>query len=137
MPFYQDPQFNSRYLTPCASTFTASLTGTATNASGLLSANFFPTFVRRSAVRNVVVTVLTAAGASQAGFINFMNGTSTFATATIGTLTAGQVAIAVGNANSTFADLTAATGTIIGTATSAGTNAGGFAVWFDVQELYE
>jgi|SRR5579859_1585821 len=137
---YPDAQFNSRYTVPCVGLTTASLTGTGTAVAtgGALTATAFPVFVRRSAVRNVTIVVVTAPVAAVTGeLINFTNGTNTFATATIGTLTAGQVVSVAGNANSTFADLGQPAGTVIGTLTSTATGAGLFNIWFDVQELYE
>lgn len=141
MPFYADSQFNTRDLVPCASTFTASLTGTGTavTSGGVLTAGFFPVFIRRTAIRNVQIQILTApVGGVTAGLITFYNGTNAIGTATVGTLTAGQsIALAVSGANSTFTDASGPTGTFTGTVTSAGTGAGGYAIWFDSQELYE
>jgi hypothetical protein len=138
MPFYQDAQFNIRPLVPCASTFTASLVGTGTAVAIALTAGFFPVYVRRTAIRTISVTVLTAPVAGvTAAVINFTNGTNTFAIATIGTLTAGQVATVVPTVNNTFADAGQPLGTVVGTVTSAGTGAGGYAIWLDEQELYE
>lgn len=137
MPFYQDPQFNIRALIPCASTFTASVGSGTGSLAVALTAGFFPTFLRRTAIKTVSVTVLTAP-ISTTTVLNFFNGTATFAVATIGTLTAGQVATVVPTANNTFSDNTAVTGTVGATATgTTGTGAGGYSVWFDVTELYE
>lgn len=139
MGFYADGQFNVRDLVPCASTFTASLTGTGTavTSGGILTSGFFPTFIRRTAIRNVSVTVLTApVSGVTGGLITFYNGTNAIGTYTIGT--ASQVtSVALSGANSTFTDASGPTGTITGTVTSAGTGAGGYAIWFDAQELYE
>lgn len=136
MPFYQDAQFNIRTLAPCASTFTASV-GTGTGSLSVALSNFFPTFVRRTAIKTVNVMVLTAP-ISTVTLVNFLNGTSIFATATIGTLTAGQLVTVVPTSNNTFADLTGPTGTITGSATgTTGTGAGGYSIWFDATELYE
>jgi len=137
MPFYADAQFNTPVLVPAASTFTASLVGTGTAINVALTATLLPTFIRRTQVKNVSVTVITAPVAGvTAALINFMNGTNTFAIATVGTLTAGQVVVAAGNTNGTFAAGASLTGTVFGTVTSAGTGAGGYAIYFDQQELY-
>lgn len=139
MPFYADAQFNVRDLVPAASTFTASLTGTGTavTSGGILTVGFMPVFIRRSAIRNIQVQVLTApVSGVTGGLITFYNGTNAIGTYTIGT--ASQVTtVAISGANSTFTDASGPTGTVTGTVTSAGTGAGGYAVWFDVQELYE
>ena len=137
---YTDAQFNIRYLIPVLPLATASLTGTGTAVAtgGALTATSFPTFIRRSAIKNVFVSIVTAPVAAVTGeLINFTNGTNTFATATIGTLTAGQTVSVAATANNTFADAGQPAGTVIGTLTSTATGAGLFNIWFDVQELYE
>ncbi len=139
MPFYADPQFNTPVLVPIVGLATGTATsGTSTANASALTVAVFPVFIRRTKVANVQVVVVTAPSANYTGeVLNFLNGTNTFAVATIGTLTAGQSVTAVGNTNGTFAAGGQITGTSVGTATITAGSAGGvFAIWLDQQELY-
>ena len=138
MPFYADSQFNTPVLVPVVGLATYTAVGTGTALASALTIVNFPPFIRRTKVANVQVLVVTAPNAGATGLvINFLNGTSTFAVATIGTLTAGQVASAsITTANTTFAAAGQATGTAVSTATTAGVAGGVYAIWFDQQELY-
>lgn len=144
MPFYQDSQYNTPVLVPAVGLLTASLTGTGTAVTGLGTVAQFPTFIRRSAVRGVLLIPTVAPNAGQLANIVFTQGTAVMGTATIGTATAGQSIYVAFTANNTFTAVGTNPGapttfltTAVGTATSAGTAAGVYAVWLDLQELYQ
>jgi len=134
---YPDPNFNVRPLIPVMGLATFTAVGTGTALASALTTVVFPTYIKASQVQNVQVAVVTAPnGAATGEVINFLNGTNTFAVATIGTLTAGQVVTAAGNTNGSFAAGGIATATAVCTATSAGAAGGVFAIWFETRELY-
>lgn len=136
---YTDSQFNTPVLVPAVGLLTASLTGTGTAVTGLGTVQVYPPFIRRTLVKGIQILIVTAANAALNPNLVFTNGTNALGTATLGTATAGQVFTITPTANNTFA---AAAGsntiltTLVGTATSAGTAGGIYAVWLDTQELY-
>jgi hypothetical protein len=139
MSFYADAQFNTPVLVPAVFGGTASATGTGT-AITVTSAYQLPQFIRRTKIANVnVATTVAPAGGFTGGLLVFLNGTNTFAVATIvgtaGSFATGT-AVTITTANTTFAAGAGPTVNIVGTCTSAGVLAGGYSVWFDQQELY-
>lgn len=143
MPFYADPQFNTPVLVPIIGLLTASLTGTGTAVTGLGTVGQFPTFIRRTAVKGVLIIPTVAANAALLPNLVFTQGTAVMGTATMGTATAGQSVYVAFTANNTFAAVGTNPGapttlltTLVGTATSAGTAGGIYAIWLDQQELY-
>jgi hypothetical protein len=140
MSFYADGQYQSRGQEVWA-TLTASLTGTGVAVTGAMTAATalkIPPFIRRSVVTAANLIVLTSSALNP--IVNFYNGTGTgaFLTGTIGTATVGQVVkLTVTAANSTFAAGDQITGTLTGTATSAGSLGGAWDVWAESQELYQ
>jgi hypothetical protein len=143
MPFYADPQYNTPVLVAVPGLLTASLTGTGTAVTGLGTVAQFPVFLRRTAVKGILVIPTVAPTGSQLTNLVFTQGTTVMGTATVGTATAGQTVYVAFTTNNTFAAIgtnpgapTTFLSTAVGTATSAGTAAGIYQLWLDQQELY-
>jgi hypothetical protein len=137
---YSDAKFQSRALIPvkfAASLGTATGAGTASNSLAL-STTYLPKFTRRTQVNKVRVIVTTIPdAAATAVTMTFKNGTSTFATVTLTTATAGQVLDgSVTAANAVFAADGQPTIGLIGTFTASGAAAGAYDIFFEEQELF-
>jgi hypothetical protein len=98
-----------------------------------------PQFIKRSKVNAVNVRVDTIPVAGNAGTtLNFLNGTSTFATAAIGTASAGStVAATIVPANATVAAGSQPTVNVVTTATvsNSGLTCGASSVYWEVEPL--
>lgn len=143
MAFYADQMFYTRSygLTFIqTATFTLAGTGTAvTNSSAGIAAGSLPQFVRPlTAINKMNVGIVTAPVAGVTGGVLYgLNGTNTFATATIGTNTAGvYVTASINTAFNTFSSASGPTFQFVGTVTSAGTGAGQYAIYTEEQEQY-
>lgn len=136
MPFYADNMFYTRPLVPVflpTGTATIAGTGTLTNSTFFVASANLPQYVRRTAITNVQVQVVVAPVAT-GEVLNFTNGTSTFASCTVGTLTAGQVVTVAPTANNTFAAAAGPGCTIVAIGTNP--SIGQLTVWFETNELY-
>jgi len=88
---YSDPKYHTRVLVPAllSKAITVNSTGSAQAATGVA---VLPKFVRATKIGAVRVTcVATGTAPDSACAMTFLNGTSTFASVVIGTMTAGQV----------------------------------------------
>ena len=142
MPFYADSQFNTPVLVPVIGIATVSLTGTGTAVTGVAAGSNYPVFLRRTAIKNIVVVPSTAPNGALLANLLFYNNGTLMGTVVVGTATAGQACSGAMTAANTFASManpsvpTTITLTAVGTATSAGTAAGIYQIWLDQQELY-
>jgi len=139
MAFYENDMYDARAMVKvaCAASF-----GTTT-ASSTIGANttptvYLPKFFRRtkiSALRMVVTTIPDSG--STALKASFLNGTSTFATVTLTTATAGQV---LDGTITAAAAVLAADGqptiVVTGTSTASADAQGSYDIYFEQQELF-
>ena len=136
---YTDAKFNVRQITRVlgAASFGTATASSATGAD-TTPAVYLPKFFRRTQVLGVRMTVTTIPDAGSTALkANFLNGTSTFATVTLTTATAGQVLSGtVTAANAVFAADGQPTLTVTGTSTASGDAQGSYNVDFEVQELF-
>lgn len=135
---YSFAKYWTRTLVPVRFGATGTFTATASAQAGTVTAiASLPQYTRRTEITGGNVVIATApvlTGASLA----FKNGTSTFATATIGTNTAGVVvALSMTVANEIFASGGKPTVDLIGTSTASAAQVGGvYDVYFETVERY-
>lgn len=133
---YSDSKFYTRVLVPVRFAATSTLTATA---SGHVVTNTdqveLPKFIRRTKISAVRVKPTTAPVASTVK-LAFLNGTNTFAVATLGAAGT-SVDATVTDSNATLAADTEPTVTVIGTGTaSAAQVAGVFDIYFEQMEQF-
>lgn len=135
---YSDQKFYARNYDRVTEATVATGTATASGANTLTSQGRLPRFPRRTQVNTVRVEVITAPAANLTNVVlAFLNGTNTFATATVGTNTAGtSVTGTVNVAYNVLAADVKPTITVVGTATASGQNYGAYDVYFETQELF-
>lgn len=111
--------------------------GTASNSLAQPAGAPLPSFTNRTKINAVTVIPTVAPNANATALVmSFLNGTSTFATVTLTTATAGQVLTGVMTpANAVFAAAGQPTFNLIGTFTASGGTAGAYTVLFEQQEL--
>lgn len=134
---YSDQKFYTRGLELMADSNIA--TGTYTSGTSTLASAFpLPTFKRRTSITQVKVITKTASKAGSTGpvTLNFLNGTTTFAVATVGTGTAGSQVDVTPTTPSTFTASSGPTVTVLGTATASGDTYGAYEVFFETNELF-
>jgi hypothetical protein len=136
---YSDPKYYAREIELLADSSISTGTYTAGSANTLATAIPLPRFERRQKVLTVKVVTKTPSKAGSTGpvTLNFLNGTATFAVATVGTGTAGTEVVVVPTANNTFTASGSATVTVLGTATASGDTFGAYELFFETQELYD
>lgn len=134
---YSDQKYIVRNLDFVADSGVATGTYTAGAANTLAAAFALPTFPRRSRITYVKVITKTASKAGSTGpvTLNFLNGTTTFAVATVGTGSVGSEVNVTPTTPSTFAALAGPTVTVLGTATASADTYGAYEVFFESNEL--
>lgn len=134
---YSDQKYYGRDDVFVADSAVATGTFTAGAANTLAAAVILPKFNRRTALTNVKVITKTASKAGSTGpvTLNFLNGTNTFAVATVGTGSAGSQVDVTPTANNTFTATTGPTVTVLGTATASADTFGAYEIIFETQEL--
>ena len=134
---YSDAKYYARPQVMVADPDVATGTITASGSNAVATAFTLPTFNRRTAVNKVKAVIKTAPATNLTVVtLNFLNGTSTFAVATIGTNAAGSVVEVTPTANNTFTASGQPTVTVIGTGTASAQSYGAYEVFFESQELY-
>lgn len=136
---YSDQKYYSRPQIPVITQGTATTTasGTNTNSTGFINQSL-PKFFRQTDIRSIriYVTTVPATNLTNVNFI-FLNGTNTFATATIGTNTAGSIVDATVTAGSNTFTLGGQPVLLLqGTSTASGMNYGTYDVDFEQREVY-
>lgn len=115
-------------------------TATASSATGADTTPtlYLPTFPRRTRINAVKMTVTTIPDAGSTALVaSFKNGTSTFATVTLTTATAGQVLTgSVTAANAIIAAAGQPTLVVTGTATASADAQGSYTIDWEQQELF-
>lgn len=137
---YSDGRFSARELGRFAYiTGTATASGTnALTAADLKTDAQEPTFKRRTAITGgrLVANIATPSNWTALKLIQ-KNGTSTFASNTVTTNTAAQVAdVVVTLASATFAADSGPTLVLDGTSTASGQSVGTLVLWYETQELF-
>jgi hypothetical protein len=113
-------------------------TATASGSVAATAVAALPKTFRRTAIGKVRLRCSVIPNAASTALVaSFLNGTSTFATVTLTTATAGQwLDGTVTAANSTLAADVAPTITLAGTATASAAANGSWDIYFENQELY-
>lgn len=137
---FADQKFYTRPLIPIR--FNATSTSTATASAQVVTntavANL-PKVIRRTEITGGNAIIVTAPNAGAATTVlALLNGTSTFATATIGTLTAGQVAsFSITAANAVLAAGTQPTLSVVSTSTASQTvTQGNYDLYWEAVERF-
>ncbi len=138
MPFYSEPQHNVRVSVPIVfGGTTGTSTASGVNALvGALTVPFKP--IRAMKVSNVRVRVGTAPAANLTVVtLSLLNGTATFASAVVGTHTAGEfVDATITAANANLAADVQPTLNLAGTATASGMASGVYDIFAELTESY-
>ena len=134
---YTDQKYHTRRIELFVDSNVATGTFTAGAACTLAAAFAIPRFEKRTKVTTVKVVTKTASKAGSTGpvTLNFLNGTNTFAVATVGTGAAGTEVVVAATANNTFTASGSATVTVLGTATASADTFGAYEVFFENTEL--
>ena len=136
---YSDAKYDARVWVRAADAASfGTATASATDGANTTPTVYLPQFDRRTRINalKLIVTTIPDSG-STALVAQFLNGTSTFATVTLTTATAGQVLTgSVTAANAIFAADSQPTITVTGTATASGDAQGAYHIDWEQQELY-
>lgn len=137
---YAAPNFNVRTFIPAGFAVDFGLSGATTVAATDVAATL-PKFKRRteiSAIRLRCTTIPNAAATNLV--VSFLNGTSTFATATVTAATADSfidaTVVTTGDVNVIAKDVQP-TVSVSGTATATNDSLGDYDVWFEVEEKFD
>ena len=137
---YSDQKFYNRPFSRVIFSASAGTSSEAGTAANTLTPYKFPKFNRRTRINKIRVLINTAPVANYTVVVaRFLNGTSTFATATIGTNTAGVVVESADLSSNLTTAVFAADGQptmeLFGTATASGIAAGTYSIDWETQEL--